>query len=172
MPSVARELPLDQPLYRRADLNDHRRNILRLARSFPPGSERNHHRQVASLFRALFKNKSGWMRILLRALAASVIAIHSPLRRRRRKPDRIAAVEPPHATARSFIASEGRFSGRHPWHLAPGRRHRQSAARGPLPRPRASSAYCDVFHRSTWQVQPRLAAVDNAPGFVDEQNVP
>jgi len=23
MPSVARELPLDQPLYRRADLNDH-----------------------------------------------------------------------------------------------------------------------------------------------------
>jgi hypothetical protein len=28
-------------------------NILRQARSFPPGSERNHHRQVALLFRAL-----------------------------------------------------------------------------------------------------------------------
>jgi hypothetical protein len=94
MPSVARELPLDQPLYRRADLNDHRRNILRLARSFPPGSERNHHRQVASLFRALFKNKSGWMRILLRALAVNVMAIYSPLRRKRRKHDRMTAVEP------------------------------------------------------------------------------
>jgi hypothetical protein len=60
MPSVAREMPLDQPLYRRADLFEHRRSILRLARSFPPGSERNHHRQVALLFRALFKNKK-WL---------------------------------------------------------------------------------------------------------------
>ena len=60
MPSVARELRLDQPLYRKADLYDHRRDILRLARSFPPGPERNHHRQVALLFRALFKNKK-WL---------------------------------------------------------------------------------------------------------------
>jgi hypothetical protein len=59
VPSVARE-PLDQPLYSRADLVEHRRNILRYARSFPPGSERNHHRQVALLFRALFQNEK-WL---------------------------------------------------------------------------------------------------------------
>ena len=34
------------------------------------------------------------MHILLRALAANVVAIYAPLRRRRRKPDRMAAVEP------------------------------------------------------------------------------
>jgi len=60
MPSVACELPLDQPLYLRAVLIEHRRNILRYARSFPPGSERNNHRQVALLFRALFHNKD-WL---------------------------------------------------------------------------------------------------------------
>ena len=60
MPSVAREMPLDQPLYRRADLFEHRRNILRSARSFPPGSKRNHYRQIALMFRALFKNKD-WL---------------------------------------------------------------------------------------------------------------
>jgi hypothetical protein len=77
-----------------------------------------------------------------------------------------------HAIARSFIASRSQFSERRPWHSAPGHRRRKSAARRPLPRPRASSAYCDGFHRSRWQVQLRLAAVDNAPGFVDEKNVP
>ena len=60
MPSVARELPPDRPLYSKADLIEHRRNILRYARSFPPGSERNQHRQVALLFRALLKNKA-WL---------------------------------------------------------------------------------------------------------------
>jgi len=60
MPSVARELPLDQPLYSTAELIEHRRNILRYARSFPPGSKRNQHRQAALLFRALFKNKT-WL---------------------------------------------------------------------------------------------------------------
>ena len=60
MPSVARELPLDQPLYSKAVLIEHRRNILRYARSFPPGSKRNQHWQAALLFRALFKNKS-WL---------------------------------------------------------------------------------------------------------------
>ena len=34
------------------------------------------------------------MHILLRALAANVVAIYSPLRRKRRKPDRMASVEP------------------------------------------------------------------------------
>jgi hypothetical protein len=55
MRSVARLLPVDRPLYSKADL-EHRRNILRSARSFPQVSKRNHHRQVALLFRALFKN--------------------------------------------------------------------------------------------------------------------
>ena len=58
MPSFARELPLDRTLYSKAELTEHRRNILRYARSFLPGSERNRHRQVALLFRALSKNKT------------------------------------------------------------------------------------------------------------------
>ena len=60
MPSVARVLPVDRPLYSKADLFEHRRNILRSARSFPQVSKRNHHRQVALLFRALFKDKE-WL---------------------------------------------------------------------------------------------------------------
>jgi hypothetical protein len=60
MPSVARELPLDQPLYSKAELTELRRNILGYARSFPPGSERNRHRQVELKFRALHKNKK-WL---------------------------------------------------------------------------------------------------------------
>jgi hypothetical protein len=60
MPSVARVLPVDQTLYSKAELFEHRRSILRSARSFLPGSKRNHHRQVAALFRALFKNKD-WL---------------------------------------------------------------------------------------------------------------
>jgi hypothetical protein len=59
MPSIARP-PLDQPRYSKAELIEHRRSLLRRARSFPPGPERNHHRQVASLFRALFKNQA-WL---------------------------------------------------------------------------------------------------------------
>jgi len=55
MPSVARTLALDHP-----ELIECRRNILRYARSFPPGSEPNQHRQVALSLRALFKNK-GWL---------------------------------------------------------------------------------------------------------------
>jgi hypothetical protein len=43
-----------------ADLIEHRRNILRYARSFPPGSERNQHRQIALSLRALF-NKKDWV---------------------------------------------------------------------------------------------------------------
>ena len=56
MLSVARVLPVDRPLYSKADLFEHRRNILRSARSFPQVSKRNHHRQVALLFRAFFEN--------------------------------------------------------------------------------------------------------------------
>lgn len=57
MPSVARKLVLDQPLYSRAELVEHRRNILRYARSFPPGPERNQHRQIALSLRALFRDR-------------------------------------------------------------------------------------------------------------------
>ncbi len=60
MPSVAREMPQDQPLYSRAELVEHRRNILRYARSFPPGPERNQHRQIALSLRALFRNRK-WL---------------------------------------------------------------------------------------------------------------
>jgi hypothetical protein len=60
MPSVARELPLEQPLYSKAELIEHRRNILRYARLFPPGPQRNQHRQVALSLRTLFKNKK-WL---------------------------------------------------------------------------------------------------------------
>jgi hypothetical protein len=57
MPSVARALTLDYPLYGKAELMEYRRNILRYARSFPPGPERNQHRQVALSLRALFRNR-------------------------------------------------------------------------------------------------------------------
>jgi hypothetical protein len=60
MPSVARTLVQDRPLYSRAELIEHRRNILRYARAFPPGPERNQHRQVALSLRGLFKNKK-WL---------------------------------------------------------------------------------------------------------------
>jgi hypothetical protein len=60
MPSVTRTLVLDPPLYCRAELIEHRRNILRYARSFPPGPERNQHRQVALSLRALFRNRN-WL---------------------------------------------------------------------------------------------------------------
>ena len=71
MPSVARTLALDHPLYSKAELIEYRRNILRYARSFPPGSERNQHRQVALSLRALFKNK-GWLGTRLKAPATAV----------------------------------------------------------------------------------------------------
>ncbi|MHC2538613.1 hypothetical protein [Bradyrhizobium diazoefficiens] len=37
-----------------------RRDMLRYARSFPPGAERNQRRQIALSLRALFKNKE-WL---------------------------------------------------------------------------------------------------------------
>jgi hypothetical protein len=60
MPSAARELPPEQTLYSKTDLIEHRRNLLRYARSFPPGPERNHHRHIALMFRALL-NRKGWL---------------------------------------------------------------------------------------------------------------
>jgi hypothetical protein len=60
MPSVARTLALDLPFYSKAELIEYRRNILRYARSFPPGAERNQHRQIALSLRSLFRNKK-WL---------------------------------------------------------------------------------------------------------------
>jgi hypothetical protein len=60
MPSVARTLKPDPPLYREDELIELRRNILRYARSFPPGPERNKHWQVASSLRRLFRDET-WL---------------------------------------------------------------------------------------------------------------
>ena len=48
-------------LYSLDELRKLRRNLLRYARSFPPGDERNQHRQVAVRLRLLFKNEK-WLR--------------------------------------------------------------------------------------------------------------
>jgi hypothetical protein len=48
------------PLYSFDELVDKRRSSLRYARSFPPGTERNHHRQIALSLRALFRNED-WL---------------------------------------------------------------------------------------------------------------
>jgi hypothetical protein len=40
-----------------SELLELRRQMLRFARSFPPGSERNDRRQIASSLRSLFRNK-------------------------------------------------------------------------------------------------------------------
>jgi hypothetical protein len=44
-------------LYCLDDLIEKRRNVLRFARAFPPGAERDQHRQVAASLRVLFRNK-------------------------------------------------------------------------------------------------------------------
>ena len=57
MPSVARELPRDQPRYTMAELRVIRRDVILYdARSFPPGFERNQHRQIALSLGRLFHN--------------------------------------------------------------------------------------------------------------------
>jgi hypothetical protein len=64
MPSVVSALAPDHandpPLYTKAELIELRRNILLYARSFPPGYERNQHRQVALSLCRLFNNKT-WL---------------------------------------------------------------------------------------------------------------
>jgi hypothetical protein len=52
--------PPNHPLYCLDDLIEKRRDILRYARTFPPGAERNQHRQVAVSLRVLFRNKN-WL---------------------------------------------------------------------------------------------------------------
>jgi hypothetical protein len=57
MNGLAHALAPNPPLYSRSELVEHRRNILRYARSFPPGPERNQHRQIAGSLRTLFRNR-------------------------------------------------------------------------------------------------------------------
>jgi hypothetical protein len=62
MPSVTAALDYSNgpTLYSKAELIDLRRNVLLYARSFPPGFERNQHRQVALSLRRLFKDRK-WL---------------------------------------------------------------------------------------------------------------
>jgi hypothetical protein len=60
MLAIARAQNFHPPLYSRSELVEYRRNILRYARSFPPGPERNQHRQIALSLRTLFRNRV-WM---------------------------------------------------------------------------------------------------------------
>jgi hypothetical protein len=57
MPSVALTLAPNLARYSNAELIEQRRNILRYARSLPPGAERNQHRQIALSLRSLFRNR-------------------------------------------------------------------------------------------------------------------
>jgi hypothetical protein len=53
--------PFVERLYRLDELLELRRTMLRYARSFPPGDERNQHLHVAVSLRTLFKNEE-WLR--------------------------------------------------------------------------------------------------------------
>jgi hypothetical protein len=53
--------PRVEPLYSPDELGELRRNMLRYARTFPPGEERNHHLQIAVSLRRLFRNEK-WLR--------------------------------------------------------------------------------------------------------------
>ena len=55
-PAPAFDQPTDPPLYCKAELMALRRSVLLYARSFPPGFDRNQHRQIARSLRHLFKN--------------------------------------------------------------------------------------------------------------------
>jgi hypothetical protein len=53
--------PCVERLYSLDELMELRRYVLRYARTFPPGDERNQHLHVAVSLRALFKNEK-WLR--------------------------------------------------------------------------------------------------------------
>jgi len=58
--SMTTELLVER-LYSLDELTELRRYVLRYARTFPPGDERNQHLHVAVSLRALFKNEK-WLR--------------------------------------------------------------------------------------------------------------
>jgi hypothetical protein len=53
-------VPLVERIYTPEELIDLRRTTLRYARAFPPGSERDRHRQVAASLRLLFR-RDNWI---------------------------------------------------------------------------------------------------------------
>jgi hypothetical protein len=57
---TAERIPTDERRYSLDELKRLRRSMLLYARTFPPGSERNQHRQVAVSLRRLFKD-AGWL---------------------------------------------------------------------------------------------------------------
>lgn len=59
MPSVQR-LPIFEPRRSIEEFIQLRREMLRYARRFPPGAERNQRRQIALSLRGLFKNRN-WL---------------------------------------------------------------------------------------------------------------
>jgi hypothetical protein len=59
MPQANRKNP-SQRLYTMPELIEMRRQVLRFARSLPPGPERNNRRQIAASLRSLFRNKD-WL---------------------------------------------------------------------------------------------------------------
>jgi hypothetical protein len=60
MPSVVRAPMPERPIYIKAEIVEFRRNTLLYARSFPPGPERNQHRQIPRSLGSLLKNKE-WL---------------------------------------------------------------------------------------------------------------
>jgi hypothetical protein len=58
--STIERLSARRRFYTPQELYDLRRSVVRFARSFPPGPERNQHRQIALSLRSLFRN-SAWL---------------------------------------------------------------------------------------------------------------
>jgi hypothetical protein len=59
MPQAIQSTP-DDRICSRAEVTKVRRSTLLYARSFPPGPERNYHRQIALSLRSLFTNEA-WL---------------------------------------------------------------------------------------------------------------
>jgi hypothetical protein len=57
MPSVVRLSTREHSLIKMEEFRSLRRDIMRYARYYPPGPERNQHRQIALSLRGLFHNK-------------------------------------------------------------------------------------------------------------------
>ncbi|MDB5504187.1 MAG: hypothetical protein JWR89_4089 [Tardiphaga sp.] len=60
--SAIERTPVMPRQFSEVELFDLRRSTLRFARSFPPGPQRNQHRQIALSLRALFRNKT-WLSV-------------------------------------------------------------------------------------------------------------
>ena len=67
MPQAIQSAP-DHRICGTAELTKVRRSTLLHARSFPPGPERNYHRQIASSLRSLFSNEAWRIPIAVKRL--------------------------------------------------------------------------------------------------------